>query len=288
MIEGSGLRPLYNAMPERVHDVGIAEQHAVTFAGAMSAAGMIPYLCIYSTFLNRGIDQLIQDIALMNLPVRIVIDRAGCVGPDGETHQGLYDLGVLLSVPNIQVYVPLDARELQAMLYYMEDHNHSPIAIRFPKASSNSQELQGAAKEMMGFHERPPRLLGEGKDLAILVVGTMWETALAVREQMQRDTNLSNIGTRVLGLGWLRPLHQEVLEHHLSAVNSFVIIEDSYIHSSAAAYILQSLPSRLLSKHRRTFAFPELCIEHGKREDITHRYGLSPTAILESIAQLMK
>ncbi len=286
MIEGSGLRPLYNAMPDRVFDVGIAEQHSMTFAGAMASAGMVPYLCIYSTFLNRGIDQLIQDIALMNFPVRIVIDRAGCVGPDGETHQGLYDLGVLLSVPNIQVCAPATARELQAMLYYMEGHNHSPIAVRFPKASCSRKELEANSNEdgkidLVDFKHNPPMIQGEGKDLAIVSIGTMWDTALAVQKQIEASRELSFIKTRVIGLAWLRPMHQEILEKNLAMVKNFVIIEDSYLHSSAAAYILQLLSVELLAKHLHTFAFPELCIEHGKREDIMHRYCLSPVAIFD-------
>ena len=141
MIEGSGLRPLYDVMPERVFDVGIAEQHSVTFSGALASAGMIPYLCIYSTFLNRGIDQLIQDVALMNLPVRIITDRAGCVGYDGETHQGLYDLGVLLAIPNIKVYAPANGSELKAMLHYMEHYDESPLAMRFPKDSCGTERI---------------------------------------------------------------------------------------------------------------------------------------------------
>ena len=285
MIEGSGLRPLYNAMPERVFDVGIAEQHSISFAGALAAAGMVPYLCIYSTFLNRGIDQLIQDVALMNFPVRMVVDRAGCVGPDGETHQGLYDLGVLLSIPNIQVYAPAAGKELKAMIYYMEKHSSSPLALRFPKASCSRDELKGdLSSEIKALSFYGPVLkdldLGpkdKKADLGILSVGTMWDIGLTLQRQLQEELGVK---ARNIGLRWIRPLDLDSLQEALYSVEHFIMIEDSYLHSSAAAYILQSIEPSLAARHLHSFAFPANPIEHGAREDILEVYGISAPAIL--------
>ena len=288
MIEGSGLRPLYNAMPERVFDVGIAEQHSLSFTGALAAAGMCPYLCIYSTFLNRGIDQLIQDVALMNFPVRIVVDRAGCVGPDGETHQGLYDLGVLLSIPNIQVYAPATARELRAMIYYMETYKDSPIALRFPKASCLREELGSAedlASDLQTLHSQnygpliqAPDYDDDKKyDLGIISIGTMWETALSLQKKLGEELGLR---ARSIGIRWIRPIDLDRLQESLYSVRHFIMIEDSYLHSSAAAYLLQVIEPALSARHLHTFAFPANPIEHGSREDILEIYGISAPAIL--------
>ncbi len=277
MIEGSGLRPLYNALADRVFDVGIAEQHSVTFSGALAKAGLVPYLCIYSTFLNRGIDQLIQDVALMNFPVRIVIDRAGCVGADGETHQGLYDLGMLLAIPNIQVYAPATGAEIKAMLHYMEDHNSSPIAMRFPKDTCLRSELELAFPEaLQALSSYKPHIRGEGRDLGIICIGAMWKIALAVQENLHKD---SDIETTIISLRWLRPLDNKSLCESLSFTKHFIIIEDSYLHCSAAAWLLQNLPPELAAKRLESFAFPARAIEHGKREDIFEIYGLSASAI---------
>ncbi len=280
MVEGSGLRKIYDTMPSRVFDVGIAEQHSISFAGALAATGMIPYLCIYSTFLNRGIDQLIQDIALMNLPVRLIIDRAGCVGPDGETHQGLYDLGLLLAVPNIQVYAPASGSELKAMLYYMESHNHSPLAIRFPKAECLASDLAvDFNSEFILSHKAiiDSDFAREKHSLGIIAVGAMWNIGLTLKKELARELDLS---VMLIGLRWIRPLDLLALEEALKRVDKFIIIEDSYLHSSAAAYLLQLIQAKLLTRHLHTFAFPESPIEHGKREDILEKYGLSVSSIM--------
>ncbi|MCB1319520.1 MAG: 1-deoxy-D-xylulose-5-phosphate synthase, partial [Leptospiraceae bacterium] len=274
MIEGSGLRPLYNAMPDRVIDVGIAEQHAVAFAGALASGGVVPYLCIYSTFLNRGFDQLIQDVGLMNFPVRIVVDRAGCVGPDGETHQGLYDMGVLLSVPNVRLYAPADGAELKAMLEYMENYEEGPIAVRFPKASCDKSGL-AALPDITSIK---PVISGQGKDLAIVCPGITWETGLELEKLMR---NRFGILSTVVGLRWIRPLDFDALVETLESCEHFIMIEDSYIHSSASAYVLLNLPDRIAGRHLKTFAFPEESIPHGTREEIMHDYCLSAVSIAD-------
>ncbi len=282
MIEGSGLRPLYDAMPERIYDVGIAEQHCVTFSGSLAAAGMVPFLCIYSTFLNRGLDQLIQDVALMNLPVRMIVDRAGCVGPDGETHQGLYDLGILLAVPNIHVYAPSNGAELQSFLYTMEKHEESPIAIRFPKASCHRSELKQREELMENKIQlgsppsREPKTSGNGKALAILCIGTMWQNGLQLAEILEKERDITST---VIGLSWIRPLALDWMSQTLLTCRHFIIWEDSYLDSSAASYILQLLPPEIAGRRIHTFAFPSVAIEQGTREEIIEAYGLSPSAV---------
>ena len=274
MIEGSGLRPLYDRMPERVYDVGIAEQHAMAFAGGLAAGGLIPYLCIYSTFLNRAVDQLIQDVALMNLPVRLVIDRAGCVGPDGETHQGLYDIGLLLSIPNVRVYAPATGGELKAMLLAMEEDDMGPIAVRFPKANCDRNTL--SADRLPDLRSTAPGVTGSGTDLAIVTVGVMYDTGVELERELR---NQHGVLSRVVGIRWIRPLDFPALEAVLAECDRFILIEDSYVHSSAAAYIRTQLSSEVGARHLHTFAFPEESIEHGGREEIMDRFGLSTRSI---------
>ena len=286
MIEGSGLRPMYNAMPERVHDVGIAEQHSMAYAGALAAGGVIPYLCIYSTFLNRATDQLIEDVALMKFPVRMVVDRAGCVGPDGETHQGLYDLGVLLAMPYTQVYAPATGGELKAMLHYMENFHDAPIAVRFPKATCNRDELKGM--DAIDLDSKQPVVSGRpgegGKaGIAIVAVGVMWEIALQTVELLQAQ----GFTAWAVGLRWIRPLDQKAWEAELEACEHFVMVEDSYIYSSAASYLLANLPAHLKARHLKTFAFPEESIPHGARDEILADYGISAEGISQTIQTLL-
>lgn len=289
MIEGSGLRPLYNAMPERVFDVGIAEQHSISFAGALASTGLIPYLCIYSTFLNRGLDQLIQDVGLMSFPVRIIIDRAGCVGPDGETHQGLYDLGMLLAIPHIHVYTPASGAELRALLYYMEGYNTAPLALRFPKSSCSRTKLEAGTAKHFDFSTHKPLVKGANKtdNLAIVCVGTMEEIGLEIQNILQNEERgkKNTFTSRVVSLRWIRPLDWKALSNTLSECKHFIIIEDSYIHSSAAAYILQNLPSQITVQHIHTFAFPEESIEHGSRSEIMEQYVLSPQSIINYLRE---
>lgn len=277
MIEGSGLRVVADRFPDRVIDVGIAEQHSMAYAGGLASGGAIPYLCIYSTFLSRAYDQLIEDVALMNFPVKIIVDRAGCVGPDGETHQGLYDLGVLLSVPNVRVFAPATGGELKAFLQFAEKDQQGPVAVRFPKDSADRASLE--PQNLPDIRRIRPEVSGSGRDLCIVAVGILWNTAL----QVQRDLAARGIFSTVLGVRWLRPLDSDFIARSIDECASFVILEDSCIHSSAASYIRAALPASSNGRHLHTFAFPAESIPHGTREEIMHDYGLSKEAILEKL-----
>ena len=283
MIEGSGLRPLYNKYPEKVHDVGIAEQHSLTYAGALASGGLIPFMCIYSTFLVRAIDQLVQDVALMNFQVRLVIDRAGCVGPDGETHQGLYDLGYLLAIPNIRIYAPATGGELKAFLRLMESDPGGPMAVRFPKASCEKESI--TEENIPDISSTRPVVQGQGKQLAIVCVGTMWETGLEAEKLLR---NQEGILSTVVGIRWVRPLDFEALEEVLGGCEHFILLEDSYINGSAANYIRANLTPAASARHLHTFAFPTESIEHGARDEILNKHNMSPEAIARFIIEMNK
>ncbi|MBE7438521.1 MAG: 1-deoxy-D-xylulose-5-phosphate synthase [Spirochaetales bacterium] len=275
MIEGSGLRSLADRYPTRVIDVGIAEQHSVAFSGALASGGLIPYLCIYSTFLVRGLDQMVQDVGLMNLPVRIVIDRAGCVGPDGETHQGLFDIGYLLAIPNIRIFAAANGTDLKAFLLLMESDESGPLAVRFPKGSVARSELE---RELPDVKSIRPWISGNGTDLAILCIGTMWENGLDLERKIRNESGLLST---VVGVRWIRPLDVKSLESILESCTNFIILEDSYEHASAAAFILNSIAPALRARHLKSFLFPTQVIPHGTREEIMAEFGMDNATIAE-------
>lgn len=284
MIEGSGLRELHNKFPERVFDVGIAEQHSVTFSGALASGGLTPFMCIYSTFLNRAIDQVIQDVALMNLPVKFVIDRGGCVGADGETHQGLYDLGFLYAIPNIRIYAPANGAELRNFLFYMEKDQQGPIAIRFPKAEEKSANLllnpdvKNLTPEIIVSQNT------EKFDFAILTIGITRDIGL----QLQKELKNYEYSSIVCAIRWVKPFDQETIENILKKVQYFIFIEDSYEFASASQCILEQLSKEAKGKHLKTFAFPSKPIEHGTRKEIFQKYGIDSQKIKEFLINSLK
>lgn len=277
MIEGSGLKEYSQTFPERLFDVGIAEQHAMAFSGALASGGSIPYMCIYSTFMTRAMDQLVQDVSLMNLPVRLVIDRAGVVGPDGETHQGLSDLGYLLGLPNMDVIVPSSGQDIIDALHFMENYEDHPIAIRFPKDSVPEKDLDFQKPRKLKPGEF--RLLSSGKDVAILSIGSMLTTSKLVKQLLQEQS----IQVKLIDLFWLRPLNIIQLNKELEEVQYFCILDESYIDMGASGYLLNRIESNNLKKFIKTYALPPEPILHGDRKQILKHYHLSPEDIASDI-----
>ncbi|MCZ8239142.1 MAG: 1-deoxy-D-xylulose-5-phosphate synthase [Leptospiraceae bacterium] len=277
MIEGSGLKEYSEKFPKNLFDVGIAEQHAVAFAGALASGGSIPFLCIYSTFLTRGMDQLVEDVSLMNLPVRIVIDRAGVVGADGETHQGLSDLGYLLGLPNMSVLAPSKGQDIIDGLCFMEKFVSGPIAIRFPKDSIPIQDCNFTQPNPIEIGKF--RKLSDGSDIGILSIGSILSVSMATK-QMLEDAGKS---VKLIDLFWLRPLDLNALEEELSGVKGFVILDESYVDMGASGYLLNHFQPKTLQKFLKTYALPPEPILHGERVQILKHYNLDPETITKSI-----
>ncbi|MEM7180038.1 MAG: 1-deoxy-D-xylulose-5-phosphate synthase, partial [Spirochaetota bacterium] len=273
MIEGSGLKAYAKAYPDHVHDVGIAEQHAVTFAASLLGGGIVPYMCIYSTFMTRGMDQVVHDVSLMNLPLRFVIDRAGCVGADGETHQGLFDIGFLCALPNMTVLAPSNGQDLIDCMKYMETYDKGPIAIRFPKAAVSPDTLDyektGAIQAVQS------RVLQSGTSLCLLSVGSMLEISQAVAVKLQEH----GFSVTVVDLFWIRPLDQKTIEEEISKTEHFAILDESYLDSGVSGYILNRIPANLLAKFIKTFAFPPESIQHGARDKVRKHYKIDSETI---------
>ncbi|TGM05182.1 1-deoxy-D-xylulose-5-phosphate synthase [Leptospira jelokensis] len=282
MIEGSGLREYHETYPNHTFDVGIAEQHSVAFAGAMTNGGAIPFMCIYSTFLTRALDQLVEDVSLMNLPVRFVIDRAGIVGPDGETHQGLSDLGYLAGLPNMDIMVPSSAQDIIDSLHFMKDYTDHPIAIRFPKDNGDLRELQFETPNKVT--KAKARVVSEGNDLLILSVGFMLPIAKQVAEILKKE----GISASVIDLFWLRPYDQDLVHSYITKTKQFVILDESYLHAGASGYLLNEIPNTLIGKFLKTFALPLEPIHHGERNQILEHYRLTSSRIAEDLLSLLQ
>lgn len=219
MKDGTGLKEFANKFPNRFFDVGIAEQHAVGMIAGMAASGLKPVFAVYSSFLQRGYDQLIHDVALENIPVTICIDRAGIVGADGETHQGIFDLCFLNSIPNLVVMAPKDFKELEQMLEFAINLN-KPVIIRYPRGGEEESFKQHNDIEL-GKSE----IIKEGKDLSIIAIGKMVERAQTVAELLAKE----NIDAEIVNARFLKPLDKETILKSVEKTKNAVTIEDGLI-----------------------------------------------------------
>jgi 1-deoxy-D-xylulose-5-phosphate synthase len=286
MKEGSGLVSFAAQYPSRFFDTGIAEQHATTFAGALANAGLKPFLCIYSTFLQRGYDQLVQDIALMNLPVRLVIDRAGSVGQDGETHQGFYDIAFMAALPHIRILSARDAHELVKMLEFMASYNDGPIAVRFPKKEFAAFEIAQVLQKPGRGRYTPftAEILAKGKDVLILSEGVFAEKALAARELLLK----SKISVEVADVRSLKPLPAAQIAKLLKGKKLLVTLENHGTTGGLADLTGQVLREKQIAIRHLALGFPGEVVHHGAINDIEMQYGLSADKIAKKIVQAYK
>lgn len=286
MKEGSGLGPFAEAFPERFFDAGIAEQHATTFAGALASAGLKPYLCIYSTFLQRGYDQLVQDIALMNLPVRLIIDRAGCVGQDGETHQGFYDIAFMAALPHMRILSARDAGELVRMLAYLTHDSKGPIAVRFPKKEFAPFDLKAAIKAARAKNYNPfnAEKLAAGSQVLILSEGVFAEKALAAREILAN----AKISAEVVDVRSVHPLPMAQILRSLKGKKLLATLENHGATGGLADLVSKQLREHGVQIRHEAFAFPDEVVPHGTIADIEKACGLTPEAIAARIRRSLK
>ncbi|MBN2402844.1 MAG: 1-deoxy-D-xylulose-5-phosphate synthase [Spirochaetes bacterium] len=279
---GTGLSEFEKAAGGRLFDVGIAEQHAVTFAGALASNGLKPFISIYSTFLQRAIDQLIHDIGIMKMPIKLLIDRAGIVGDDGETHHGLFDISIIKNIPNFIFLAPSNGEELRDMLYYALDYTKGPIAIRYPRGSANSPDL-----EFNKFNKFLPgkiKQLSEGKDLAILAVGDMVETALKLNKILKEK----KIGSSVVNILSIKPLDLNGIEKLVRNTKNYITLENGYISGGIGEYILSNIHSDLRKKYLLSAGFPDEFISHGKNAELFKKYNIDAESLCQRIVKIVK
>jgi len=275
MREGSGLVEFEKQFPSRYYDVGIAEQHAVTFAAGMACEGMKPVVAIYSTFLQRAYDQLIHDVAIQDLPILFALDRAGLVGADGATHAGSYDIAFLRCIPNMLIMTPSDEAECRDLLTTAYHQNH-PSAVRYPRGAgvgtTPSKELRTVP---FGKAElRRKSSAASGQRMAILAFGTLLYPALEAGEQLNAT---------VANMRFVKPLDVELLKTLAQDHDYFVTIEDGVIQGGAGSACLEALAAMGLNKPLLQLGLPDSFIEHGDYKLLMANCGLNAEGILQSI-----
>ncbi|MCW8830466.1 MAG: 1-deoxy-D-xylulose-5-phosphate synthase [Gammaproteobacteria bacterium] len=272
MREGSGLVEFSEKYPDRYFDVGIAEQHAVTLAAGMACDGLKPVVAIYSTFLQRAYDQLVHDVALQNLPVLFAIDRAGIVGADGPTHTGAYDISFLRCIPNMVIMTPADEIEARAMLTTGFIHD-GPVAVRYPRGSG-AGKIPAKTLNAIGFGKA--QICREGKKIALLVFGTLLETAHKVAKEL--DATLVN-------MRFVKPLDEDSISHIAKNHELIVTLEENAIAGGAGSAVSEYLDTQSISIHRLHLGFPDKYVEQGTQQEMLADWGLDADGIRQSILE---
>ena len=278
MADGTGLTNFQKEFPKRFFDVGIAEGHAVNFAAGLARAGYKPVVALYSTFLQRAIDEIIHDVCLQNLPVIFAIDRAGIVGEDGATHQGAFDLTFLRMIPNIVVMAPSNENELQNMLATAVNLN-KPVAIRYPRGEGIGVKLD---IEPQILEIGKSKLIMEGKDVYIFAVGNMVNSALKVSEKFKAE----DISCGIVDARFIKPLDVNLIKEIARKVKKIVTIEENVIsggYGSAVCELLKDEDVKI-----KIIGLPDKFIEHGKQSDIRKKYGLTEDTIYSNIKEWLK
>ena len=272
MREGSGMVEFEKRFPTRYHDVGIAEQHAVTFAGGLACEGLKPVVAIYSTFLQRAYDQLIHDVAIQNLPVVFALDRAGIVGADGATHMGVFDIAYLRCIPNLSVLTPADENECRQLLYtaFRQDH---PTAVRYPRGSGAGVAIEQAMTEVP-FGKGEVRR--QGKRIAILAFGTLLYPALATAEKL--DATVAN-------MRFVKPLDVELVEQLARSHDAIVTVEEGCVMGGAGGAVAEALHAAGLDTPVLMLGIKDAFVEQGDPATLLASEGLDAAGIERSILQ---
>jgi 1-deoxy-D-xylulose-5-phosphate synthase len=270
MREGSGMVEFERRFPKRYFDVGIAEQHAVTFAAGLACEGMKPVVAIYSTFLQRGYDQLVHDVAIQNLPVVFALDRAGLVGADGATHAGAYDIAFMRCIPNMSVLTPSDENECRQALYtaFKQDH---PVAVRYPRGSGAGVEIQ---RQMSEIPFGKGEVRRQGQRVAILAFGTVLHPALKAGE---------SLNATVANMRFAKPLDVALVVELARSHDALVTVEEGCVMGGAGSAVLEALAEAGLSVPVLNLGLPDQFVEHGDPAKLLAMCGLDATGIEQSI-----
>jgi 1-deoxy-D-xylulose-5-phosphate synthase len=267
---------LQKEIPERCYDVGIAEEHAVTFAAGLATQGIIPVVAVYSSFLQRGFDQIIHDVALQKLHVVFVLDRAGLVGADGPTHHGAFDLSYLRMIPDMVIMAPKDEAELRNMLYTAINYEQGPIAIRYPRGSATGVELQdGFANMEIGKGE----IISNGKDVALLAIGNMVEHAKLVAAKLSEE----GITAEVINMRFVKPIDAQLLDDISNRFDKIVTMEESTIIGGFGSAVLEYFSDKNYKNQIIRCSLPDTFVEHGTQEELHKIIGLDSESIFNKV-----
>lgn len=276
MADGTGLKEFKKKYPKRFFDVGIAEQHAVCMAAGMAKEGFIPVVPIYSSFYQRAFDQVIHDVCMQNLPVVMCVDRAGLVGQDGETHQGMFDLSFFNLIPNITIMAPKDFKELEEMLEFAVSLK-APVVIRYPRGTENKKiKFDKQEKIELGKSE----ILTQGEDITIVAIGKMVAKAFEVKEELEKEGKTAE----VINARFLKPFDEQTIINSKRKTKNIITLEDNTIIGGLASKV-----EELVSKNKenniqfKAFGLPDKFIEHGKVEELEEMYKLDAKSIAKEI-----
>lgn len=276
MADGTGLKEFKKKYPKRFFDVGIAEQHAVCMAAGMAKEGFIPVVPIYSSFYQRAFDQVIHDVCMQNLPVVMCVDRAGLVGQDGETHQGMFDLSFFNLIPNITIMAPKDFKELEEMLEFAISLK-APVVIRYPRGTESKKiKFDKQEKIELGKSE----ILTQGEDITIVAIGKMVAKAFEVKEKLEKEGKTAE----VINARFLKPFDEQAIINSMKKTKNIITLEDNTIIGGLASKV-----EELISKNKedniqfKAFGLPDTFIEHGKVEELEEMYKLDAKSIEKEI-----
>ena len=272
MREGSGMVEFHRRFPDRYHDVGIAEQHALTFAAGLACEGLKPVVAIYSTFLQRAYDQLIHDVALQKLPMVLALDRAGIVGADGPTHAGVYDIAFLRCIPQVSIACPADENECRQLLStaFAQDHT---VAVRYPRGSGAGTPLSSGL-ETLPFGKGEIRKTGQG--IAILAFGTLLYPALQAAQQLNAT---------VVNMRWAKPLDTELLLQVAAGHQALVTVEEGALMGGAGSAVLEALQDAGVNVPVLRLGVPDIYTDHGDPQTLLSQLGLDATGIENAVRQ---
>ena len=280
MPTGSSMNILMKAMPDRAFDVGIAEGHAVTFSAGMAYSGLQPFCNIYSTFMQRAVDNIIHDVAISNLPVVLCLDRAGLVGEDGATHHGAFDMALLRPIPNLTISSPYDEHELRRLMYTAQLPNKGAFVIRYPRGYGHLTEWRCPLEEIpVG----KGRCLKEGKDIALISIGPIGQVAA---EAIRKAEAAGNLNIAHYDLRFLKPLDQEMLEFIGKNFQKILTVEDGCIIGGMGSAVLQHLTAQGYKPTIQHIGIPDHFVEHGTIPELYHLCGMDADAICQKLLQL--
>jgi 1-deoxy-D-xylulose-5-phosphate synthase len=275
MASGCSLDIMMNALPQRTFDVGIAEQHAVTFAAGMAAAGYTSFCNIYSSFMQRAYDSIIHDVALQNLPVVFCLDRAGLVGEDGATHHGIFDIAMLRSVPNMVVAAPMNEQELRNMMYTAQRRHSEPFAIRYPRGSGVMKDWRTPFEDIpIGKAVK----LADGNDLAILTIGHVGNFALQAVQML----NEQNISAALWNMRFVKPIDEAVLHAVGQHFKKVITVEDGIIDGGLGSAVSEFFAANAYAVRVVRLGIPNRFVEHGSAEELQAQCGFDARGIAKA------
>lgn len=281
MREGTGLERFARKYPDRFYDVGIAEQHAVTFAAGLASQGIRPVVAIYSTFLQRAYDEIVHDVCLQNLPVVFAVDRAGIVGEDGPTHQGVFDLSYLRHIPNITVMEPSDDAELRFMLELAMRHS-GPVAIRYPRGTVRSPATDTS---LTPFSIGEAEVVREGKDIALIALGSTVHSALSAARRLDVD----GISVMVINARFVKPLDRSLLSSVASSVPRIITIEENVLQGGFGSAVLEFLNEAEITCSRlRRIGIRDVFVEQGHQGELRRKNGIDEEGIYLAVRAFLK